>query len=136
MYVSGSLLDEYTPQVLAKTGGLTFQWDILRSMGLTAEDCVPFVDPVYWLTYFPPLGQKDLARFGVNVDWRRSFITTDYNKYYDAFVRWQAAAAGLAVLVARWPRLSLSAVGSWHPHAPRTLPRAQVTRTSLTCLGA
>jgi len=76
-------------KVLAKTGGLTHQWDILRSMGLSADECLPFVDPVYWLTYFPPLGQKDLARFGVNVDWRRSFITTDYNKYYDMFVRWQ-----------------------------------------------
>ena len=28
-------------------------------------------------------------RFGVGVDWRRSFITTDYNPYYDSFVRWQ-----------------------------------------------
>ena len=23
------------------------------------------------------------------IDWRRSFITTDRNKYYDSFVRWQ-----------------------------------------------
>lgn len=23
------------------------------------------------------------------VDWRRSFFTTSYNKYYDAFIRWQ-----------------------------------------------
>lgn len=23
------------------------------------------------------------------VDWRRSFITTDVNPYYDSFVRWQ-----------------------------------------------
>jgi leucyl-tRNA synthetase len=26
---------------------------------------------------------------GVKVDWRRSFITTDRNPYYDSFVRWQ-----------------------------------------------
>jgi len=26
---------------------------------------------------------------GVAVDWRRSFITTDVNPYYDSFVRWQ-----------------------------------------------
>ena len=26
---------------------------------------------------------------GVHVDWRRSFITTDANPYYDSFVRWQ-----------------------------------------------
>lgn len=26
---------------------------------------------------------------GCGVDWRRSFITTDANPYYDSFVRWQ-----------------------------------------------
>lgn len=26
---------------------------------------------------------------GCGVDWRRSFITTDVNPYYDSFVRWQ-----------------------------------------------
>jgi leucyl-tRNA synthetase len=26
---------------------------------------------------------------GAHVDWRRSFITTDHNPFYDAFVRWQ-----------------------------------------------
>ena len=26
---------------------------------------------------------------GLKVDWRRSFITTDRNPYYDSFVRWQ-----------------------------------------------
>ena len=36
-------------KVAAKTGGMTHQWDILRSMGLSAEECVPFVDPTYWL---------------------------------------------------------------------------------------
>jgi leucyl-tRNA synthetase len=30
-----------------------------------------------------------LKRLGVKVDWRRSFITTDVNPYYDSFVRWQ-----------------------------------------------
>jgi leucyl-tRNA synthetase len=33
--------------------------------------------------------QSDLKALGVKVDWRRSFITTDANPYYDAFVRWQ-----------------------------------------------
>ena len=27
--------------------------------------------------------------FGLRVDWRRSFITTDVNPYYDSFIRWQ-----------------------------------------------
>lgn len=26
---------------------------------------------------------------GCGVDWRRSFITTDVNPYYDSFVAWQ-----------------------------------------------
>jgi leucyl-tRNA synthetase len=26
---------------------------------------------------------------GAKIDWRRSFITTDVNPYYDAFIRWQ-----------------------------------------------
>lgn len=43
-------------KIVAKTGGMTTQWDILRSMGLSAEEIPPFVDPVYWLRYFPPLG--------------------------------------------------------------------------------
>ena len=25
----------------------------------------------------------------MQVDWRRSFITTDANPYYDSFIRWQ-----------------------------------------------
>ncbi|MES1913180.1 MAG: hypothetical protein MHM6MM_005395, partial [Cercozoa sp. M6MM] len=32
---------------------------------------------------------EHLRSFGVKVDWRRSFITTDANPYYDSFVRWQ-----------------------------------------------
>ena len=27
--------------------------------------------------------------FGSGVDWRRAFITTSVNGYYDAFIRWQ-----------------------------------------------
>lgn len=30
-----------------------------------------------------------MRAMGCGVDWRRSFITTDRNPYYDAFVRWQ-----------------------------------------------
>jgi len=76
-------------KVVAKTGGLMTQWDILRAMGIDEQSCVSFTDPVYWLTYFSPRGMQDLKRFGLGVDWRRSFITTDYNPYYNSFVRWQ-----------------------------------------------
>ena len=46
-------------------------------------------DPYYWLEYFPPLAVRDLKAMGCGADWRRSFITTDVNPYYDSFVRWQ-----------------------------------------------
>jgi len=32
---------------------------------------------------------SDLKALGLKTDWRRSFITTDVNPYYDSFVRWQ-----------------------------------------------
>lgn len=32
---------------------------------------------------------RDIKLMGCGVDWRRSFITTDVNPYYDSFVRWQ-----------------------------------------------
>ena len=72
----------------AKSGGLP-QSEILRSMGVPEEEIPKFTNPDYWLDYFPPYGQVDLERFGVAVDWRRSFITTDKNPYYDSFVKWQ-----------------------------------------------
>ena len=43
----------------------------------------------YWLEFFPPLCKRDLTNFGARIDWRRQFVTTDANPYYDAFVRWQ-----------------------------------------------
>lgn len=46
-----------------------------------------FADANYWLYYFPPQCMADLQGLGLSVDWRRSFITTDVNPYYDAFVR-------------------------------------------------
>ncbi len=32
---------------------------------------------------------RDIAALGAGVDWRRSFITTARNPYYDSFIRWQ-----------------------------------------------
>ena len=46
-------------------------------------------DPLHWLRYFPPIAQRDLSTLGCGIDWRRAFITTDANPYYDSFVRWQ-----------------------------------------------
>ncbi|KAF2348893.1 Leucyl-tRNA synthetase class Ia archaeal/eukaryotic cytosolic [Trinorchestia longiramus] len=73
----------------AKAGGFKFQWQIMRSLGLDDEEIKQFTDSNYWLDYFPPATKRDLQRVGLHVDWRRSFITTDRNPYYDSFVRWQ-----------------------------------------------
>jgi len=76
-------------KILAKSGDAAFQWEILKAMNIKAEDMLPFTDPLYWLQYYPPLGIRDLQRFGTPVDFRRSFITTSENPYYDMFIRWQ-----------------------------------------------
>ncbi|KAF8060524.1 leucine--tRNA ligase [Scenedesmus sp. PABB004] len=64
-------------------------WEILLKSGIPEADIPKFRDPAHWLSYFPPLAERDLRAMGCGVDWRRSFITTDMNPYYDAFVRWQ-----------------------------------------------
>lgn len=57
---------------------------------LVPEDEIPrFTDPLVWLQYFPPRGRKDVTKFGTAVDWRRSFVTTSVNPFYDSFIRWQ-----------------------------------------------
>ncbi|XP_078443905.1 ATP binding/leucine-tRNA ligases/aminoacyl-tRNA ligase [Wolffia australiana] len=73
----------------AKSGGDKHQWDIMRSFGLSDDQIASFQDPYHWLTHFPPLAKEDLKAFGLGCDWRRSFITTDMNPFYDSFVKWQ-----------------------------------------------
>ena len=65
------------------------QEEILLSMGVPKKDIEKFESPEYWIDYFTPLGVQDLKTYGVSVDWRRSFITTSKNPYYDSFIRWQ-----------------------------------------------
>jgi leucyl-tRNA synthetase len=58
-------------------------------MGVPTQEIHKFADSKHWLYYFPPIANTDLKRFGAHIDWRRSFITTDVNPYYDSFIRWQ-----------------------------------------------
>ncbi|PCH43011.1 leucyl-tRNA synthetase [Wolfiporia cocos MD-104 SS10] len=76
-------------KVAAKATGLQYQFQIMESMGIHREEIHKFADPYYWLEYFPPICMADNNAFGSRIDWRRSFITTDANPYYDSFVRWQ-----------------------------------------------
>ncbi|KIH58091.1 leucine--tRNA ligase [Ancylostoma duodenale] len=61
----------------------------MQSLGLKDEEIKKFANTDHWLDYFPPYCISDLKKMGLKVDWRRSFITTDVNPYYDSFVRWQ-----------------------------------------------
>lgn len=76
-------------KLVAKTGtGIVRQWKILMKM-VPEKEIPQFVDANHWLMYFPPIGVEHLKNFGAGVDWRRAFITTAVNPYYDAFIRWQ-----------------------------------------------
>ncbi|EON64719.1 leucyl-tRNA synthetase [Coniosporium apollinis CBS 100218] len=66
-----------------------YQFQIMLALGIPLEEIHEFADPAKWLQYFPPLCKRDLNSFGARITWKRSFVTTDANPYYDAFVRWQ-----------------------------------------------
>ncbi|CAK9832852.1 Leucine--tRNA ligase, cytoplasmic [Anthophora retusa] len=76
-------------KAVAKTVVAKYQWQIMQTLGLKDEDIKNFADTAYWLDYFPPLAVEDLKSIGLHVDWRRKFITTDANPFFDSFVRWQ-----------------------------------------------
>lgn len=73
----------------AKVVKMKYQFQIMRALGIPKEQIHLFADPAHWLEFFPPLCRRDLTNLGCRIDWRRSFVTTNANPYYDAFVRWQ-----------------------------------------------
>lgn len=73
----------------SKSSGQVYQWEIMRSFGLSDSEIAKFQNPYNWLTFFPPMAMEDLKAFGLGCDWRRTFITTDINPFFDSFVRWQ-----------------------------------------------
>ena len=72
-----------------KVGPAMPQWQVMKNMGIADEEIPAFADANHWLKYFPSLAIDDLKATGVHVDWRRSFITTDVNPFYDSFIKWQ-----------------------------------------------
>jgi leucyl-tRNA synthetase len=64
------------------------QYKILYNMGVDPVEISKFIDPYYWLKYFPEIAKKDLEQFGVCCDFSRSFVTTDINPHFDSFVKW------------------------------------------------
>lgn len=59
-------------KAVAKAGSSSFQWDIMRSLGLNDKEIVRFANAEHWLEYFPPLAIQDLKKMGVKVT---SFVT-------------------------------------------------------------
>ena len=72
-----------------KSGPAKPQWVIMESMGIPPAEIPKFADPQHWLDFFTPLAIEDLKSLGCHIDFRRSFITTDRNPYFDRFVKWQ-----------------------------------------------
>ena len=94
-------------KAVAKAGTAASQWEIMRLSGLADADISAFRDPAHWLAHFPPLAARDMAAMGCGVDWRRSFITTDANPVYDAFVAWQVRALKEAGKIVKDKRLAV-----------------------------
>jgi leucyl-tRNA synthetase len=81
-------------KAVQKTGGggkgrKKTQWEILQMCDVPSGEIHHFTDAEHWLQYFSPNCMQDLKGFGLHADWRRSFITTDTNPFYDSFIRWQ-----------------------------------------------
>ncbi|KAH9990344.1 leucyl-tRNA synthetase [Russula vinacea] len=76
-------------KLAAKSTGHTYQFQIMESIGVPRSEVKKFADPYHWLGYFPPIATADNRALGTRIDWRRSFMTTPANPYYDSFVRWQ-----------------------------------------------
>lgn len=76
-------------KAVAKQGRGKYQFEIMLQLGIPREEIFKFADAQHWLVHFPPLCQRDSSMLGARIDWRRSYITTDANPYYDAFIRWQ-----------------------------------------------
>ncbi len=63
------------------------QIEMLKKMGV--KEIEKFKDAKYWVEFFSKAAKEDLMAIGYSADWRRSFITTELNPPYDAFVKWQ-----------------------------------------------
>ncbi|KAJ2048808.1 cytosolic leucyl tRNA synthetase [Coemansia sp. S16] len=76
-------------KVAAKSGGAKYQFQLMQAQGIPNEEIAKFADTQHWLKYYPPIAVADLNSLGCKIDWRRAFLTTDHNPYYDSFARWQ-----------------------------------------------
>lgn len=93
------------------------QIKILLDMNVPFKDLPKFIDPKYWLCYFPEEAKKDLIAFNSKVDLERSFITTDMNPYYDSFIKWQFTKLQMKNLIVKGKRYVIYSVKDQQPCA-------------------
>ncbi|MBI4016265.1 MAG: leucine--tRNA ligase [Candidatus Aenigmarchaeota archaeon] len=65
------------------------QLSIYKDMGFKDEEIARFCDPKNIIKTFVKAARKDINTFGLSVDWRRSFFTTELNPRYSKFIQWQ-----------------------------------------------
>ncbi|KAJ2220697.1 cytosolic leucyl tRNA synthetase, partial [Coemansia sp. RSA 518] len=76
-------------KVAAKTGNKKYQFQIMQDQGMSNAEIAKFAHAEHWLEHYPPIAISDLKAMGCKIDWRRAFLTTDHNPYYDSFAQWQ-----------------------------------------------
>lgn len=65
------------------------QYSIMKMMGHDDIEIRKFLDPRYWSTFYPEAAKQTLQKFGISYDSSRSFVTTEFDPFYDRFVKWQ-----------------------------------------------
>ncbi|KAH8800497.1 hypothetical protein F5884DRAFT_863212 [Xylogone sp. PMI_703] len=81
---------ELTKVKVRKTNpAIKHQFQIMQAQGIPLHKIRHFACASYWHKSLPQLYRRDLTNFGCRIDWRRFFVTTATNPYYESFVRWQ-----------------------------------------------
>ena len=65
------------------------QIQILKDAGFKDEEINAFKTPEHWIQTFGKAAEQDYKDFGISIDWRRNFVTTDINPKYSKFIQWQ-----------------------------------------------
>ena len=52
-------------KLVAKSTGLTYQFQIMESIGILRSEIKNFADPSYWLTYFPPIAIVGISLYSM-----------------------------------------------------------------------
>lgn len=75
----------------AKLGhGSDTVFNILKDSGVSVSEIKNFIDPAYWIQYFPTEATETLSRLNLSaLTFTDSFVTTSRNPYFDSFVQWQ-----------------------------------------------